>query len=107
MAMRTKVGRWGNSLGVRLPKAVTDAVGFAEGQVVEITPNDDGIDLRPVSAAARYELADLVAEARRLLPEEVPASIDWGPDRGSEVIEDDYSRGSANMRRGPAGQARR
>jgi antitoxin MazE len=100
--MRTRIGKWGNSLGVRLPKVVADAVGLAEGQVVEITPNDDGIDLRPASSAPHHELADLVAEARRLLPEDVPASIDWGPDRGSEVIDDDYARGSARTRRGRA-----
>ncbi len=40
-----------------------------------------------------YQLAELVAEMKRLGPENEPELIDWGPDVGSEIIEDAYSRG--------------
>ncbi len=39
-----------------------------------------------------YQLAELVAEMKRLGPENEPELIDWGPDVGSEIIEDAYSR---------------
>jgi antitoxin MazE len=39
-----------------------------------------------------------VAEARRLGPENEPEMVDWGPDRGSEIIEEDeYSRGEITL----------
>ena len=31
-----KVSRWGNSLGVRLPVSVVEALGLAEGDEIEI-----------------------------------------------------------------------
>jgi antitoxin MazE len=44
-----------------------------------------------------YRLEDLVAEMKRLGPENEPATVDWGADRGSEVIDDEYSRGEITL----------
>ena len=30
-------------------------------------------------------------------PEDEPETIDWGPDRGSEIIDDEYSRGEITL----------
>jgi antitoxin MazE len=35
----------------------------------------------------------MLAEMDRLGPENEPETIDWGPDRGSEIIDDAYSSG--------------
>lgn len=40
--MKMQIGRWGNSLAVRLPKALVERLGLHEG---------DEIDLRPLEAA--------------------------------------------------------
>jgi len=39
----------------------------------------------------------MVAEAKRLGPENEPPTLDWGPDRGSEIIDDAYSRGEITL----------
>ncbi len=40
----------------------------------------------------------LIAEMRRLGPENEPEMVDWGPDVGAEIIDDDaYSRGEITL----------
>lgn len=96
--MKVKVAKWGNSLGVRLPKAAADAAGLGEGSEVDIIVEGRDLRLRAPVAFKRYRLADLVAEARRLGPQNEPETVEWGPDRGSEILEEDaYSRGEITL----------
>lgn len=102
--MRGKIARWGNSLAVRLPAEVVRDLGLREGQAVEITSNNPKIEIEAVSCQRRtvngtpvYSLKELVAEARRLGPEHESPMVDWGPDRGSEIIDDEYSRGEITL----------
>jgi len=92
-----KIAKWGNSLGLRLPKAAADAAGLKAGAEVDVIV--EGRDLRVKSSlpAKRYRLADMLAEMDRLGPENVPETVDWGPDRGSEIIDDAYSRGEITL----------
>jgi antitoxin MazE len=95
--VKVKVAKWGNSLGLRLPKAAVDATGLKPGAEVDVTI--EGRDLRvrrPVSVSP-YRLEDLLVEMDRLGPENEPETVEWGPDRGSEIIEDAYSRGEITL----------
>jgi antitoxin MazE len=48
------------------------------------------------SKNAKWEY--LIAEMRRLGPENEPEMVDWGPDVGAEIIDDDaYSRGEITL----------
>ena len=70
--METKVQKWGNSLGVRIPRALAADVRLAAGSAVEIAAQDDAIVIRPVSRV-RYSLAELLKGVkRRNLHGEVP-----------------------------------
>jgi antitoxin MazE len=60
--MRTKVQKWGNSLGVRIPKALAEQASVAEGTSVYLSVEDGEIVLRPV--VPRYELAELLDRVR-------------------------------------------
>ena len=91
--MKVKVSKWGNSLGVRLPRAALDATGFSEGAQLELEIEGRELRLKPVPVMKRYRLEDLLAEMDRLGPENRPELVDWGPDVGAEIINDDYSRG--------------
>jgi antitoxin MazE len=42
-------------------------------------------------------LEEMLAEIDRLGPACVPEMVDWGPDRGAEIIDDAYSRGEIAM----------
>lgn len=98
--MKAKVARWGNSLAVRLPAEVVRELGFEEGQLVELTPQRERLELVLKREARRhtpsgipiYTLDELLADMDRLGPDAVPESVEWGPDRGSEIIQDEFSR---------------
>ena len=91
--MKVTIARWGNSKAVRLPKALTDAQGFEEGTQLELTVEKDGFRLRRPAKTSKELLAEMVAEMDRLGRQNEPEKIDWGPDVGAEIIDDDYSRG--------------
>ena len=77
--MRSKVGKWGGSSAIRLPKAAIDKLGIREGADVDLSVEDGKLIVRPV--ALRYSLDDLVNEARGMTaPEPVddePMGAEW------------------------------
>jgi antitoxin MazE len=79
--MRTKVQKWGNSLGVRIPKSLAADAHVAAGVSVEMTVEDGRLILEPVEKQA-CKLSDLL---RRITPENQHGSLDFGPPRGKEV----------------------
>ncbi|WP_375453521.1 MazF family transcriptional regulator [uncultured Methylobacterium sp.] len=100
--MEGKLERSGEDFAVRLSAEDVRALGLREGQAVEVTAKDapgtkpetapSGSDRRYVNGLPVYTMAEMVAEARRLGPSFEPPTIDWGPDRGSEIINDDDPR---------------
>ncbi len=46
--MRTRVQRWGNSLALRIPKALGEAVGVAQGCEVDLTVREGRLVAEPV-----------------------------------------------------------
>ncbi|MFQ7428614.1 MAG: AbrB/MazE/SpoVT family DNA-binding domain-containing protein [Flavonifractor plautii] len=48
--MYATIQKWGNSQGLRIPKALLDAVGLKEHDRVELVQMDDGINIRRTSA---------------------------------------------------------
>jgi antitoxin MazE len=95
--MKVKIAKWGNSLGLRLPKVAVEATGLKPGAEVDVTI--EGRDLRVTQPLPikHYRLEDLLAEMDRLGPENEPETVEWGPDVGSEVIDDAYSRGEITL----------
>ncbi len=81
--MKAKIAKWGNSLGVRIPRDVADSVGLSEGASVEVEAKGDRIVLRV--ARPRYRLEDLLKGMSR---RDMHAAYDWGPDMGREAIEE-------------------
>ena len=79
--MQVQVARWGNSLGVRIPKEIAGRAGLAEGSRVEIAMENDQIVLSP--AQPKYRLKDLL---RGMSRSEMRKAFDWGPDVGRERV---------------------
>jgi len=46
--MRVRISRWGDSLGLRIPKAAADAAGLRDGDLVEVFERDGGLDIERV-----------------------------------------------------------
>jgi antitoxin MazE len=80
--MQVQVARWGNSLGVRIPKQIAERAGIREGARVDIEAEAERIVI--TRARPRYRLAELL---RGMTPEAVREAFDWGRDRGREIVE--------------------
>jgi antitoxin MazE len=77
-----QVAKWGNSLAVRIPKAVAEQARMQEGDSIVIEALKGRIELRPAETIPTLE--ELVA---RITPENRHEETDWGPDRGKEIVE--------------------
>jgi antitoxin MazE len=81
-AVQVQVARWGNSLGLRLPKELASRLGITEGTRVELTAEATRIVIsldRPV--------CDLDGLLRGIEPGELQAAFDWGQDVGREAVD--------------------
>ena len=95
LAMKVKIEKWGDGLGIRLPSELVADSGLSKGQVVEISVKNDAVELQKASPIRRYSLEELVAQMK---PENEPPLVDWGPDVGAEILpEDEYSRGEITL----------
>lgn len=95
--MQVRIAKWGNSLAVRLPKAIAEDLGLIEGQPVDVAVDNGAVRLKPRSG--QFRLSELVAEAKRLGASARPEIVDWGPDVGAEVIDDAYTKPRKRARR--------
>ena len=95
--MKVKIAKWGNSLGVRLPKAAAEAAGLKAGADVDVVVDGGDLRLRGQPRTTRFLLEAMVAEMKRLGSESEPETVEWGPDRGEEIIDDEYSRGEITL----------
>ena len=80
--MQVALARWGNSLGLRIPKDIATRLGLREGERVEIETDGDRIVIMP--GRRRYALSDLL---QGMTPQAMREAFDWGPDRGREDLE--------------------
>jgi antitoxin MazE len=61
--MPTTLQRWGNSLGIRLPKAVAEQLNFTTGTEVEFETTGGVLTVRPLRTR-KHKLADLLVMAK-------------------------------------------
>ena len=74
-----RIAKWGNSLGVRIPKAVAREVGLGDGSDVEVRVSGRELVLAP--ASREYRLNELVG---RMTRENRHDETDWGAPVGKE-----------------------
>ena len=82
--MKATIQKWGNSLALRLPKALADEAQLGEGSKVELVRTTDGVLVKGRRCKPRYRLADLLAA---VTPDNIHSETDWGASVGREVIE--------------------
>jgi antitoxin MazE len=80
--MQVSLARWGNSLGLRIPKDIASRTGLREGVRVEIEAEGGRITITP--ARTRYVLADLL---QGMTPQAMREAFDWGPHKGREIVD--------------------
>ncbi len=75
-----QIGKWGNSLGIRLPKHVLKALQLSVKDRISCSLEDGKLVLRPVSHQKKYKLDELLAQV-----EEPSEEMSWGKPEGQEV----------------------
>ena len=79
--MESHVRKWGNSLALRIPKALAVEAGISEGSPVEIELDGDRLIVKALRAES-HSLADLLAG---VTPQNRHSEIETGGSVGREV----------------------
>lgn len=78
--MITKLQKWGNSQGVRIPKEILNEISINEGDNVDVSTNGDSIIIRRIyKPLKKYSLDELLKNSDSKLSEE-----NWGEPVGKE-----------------------
>ena len=88
--MVASVQKWGNSLGIRIPKIILDAVRIGENDKVELQQNGESITIRKLASTEHRSLEErLVAfygkPIEAIASAEPTEEYDWGKPEGDEV----------------------
>ncbi len=77
-----KLTKWGNSLGMRIPKQIVDAHNFKDGEFLSLVETPAGFATEKMLRGRRYNPEKLFAYLENLSKEEIP---DRGEPVGREV----------------------
>ncbi len=80
--MLTKIQKWGNSQGIRIPKNILEKSFIKPGEEVSLTVEYGNIIITPTNKVhGKYAIGDLIAE----MPADYKVSEeDWGEPEGKE-----------------------
>jgi antitoxin MazE len=81
MPVQVQIAKWGNSLGLRVPRDVAARVGLREGTRVDLETSEDG-RIIVTRSKRRFTLDELIAQ---MTPEREHRLEDDGP-TGGEII---------------------
>ena len=79
--MQTRVQKWGNSLGLRIPRSFAQEVGVGAGSEVDLSVVGGDLVIRP-SRRRTYRLKDLL---RRVTAKNLHGEVDTGRSVGKEI----------------------
>ena len=80
--MNTEISKWGNSLALRIPKAVASEINLSEGSEVSVTAVDGRLVITPVTDL-RYKLEELLSAVSK---SNVHKEVDLGRPVGKEQL---------------------
>ena len=78
--MEARVKKWGNSLGIRIPRALAEDVGLKENAVVDLTSEGGQLWIRPQKRT--YLLNELLAQ---VTDDNIHSETNWGGPVGKEL----------------------
>lgn len=80
--MKTKIQKWGNSFGVRLPMEIIQENGLSNGVPVKISEAKNKIVIEYTPQNKQNNLSDLL---NKIKPDNLHNESDWGDNQGQEV----------------------
>jgi antitoxin MazE len=81
VSVQTKIQRWGNSLGLRIPRSFAEEAGVEAGSEVDLSLRGGDLVVKP-ARRARYRLAELV---RKITAKNLHGEVETGSPVGREV----------------------
>ena len=78
--MTASIQKWGNSLALRIPRAVARQIRVENGGTVELSVESGTLTIR--AARPRYQLSNLV---KSMHPDNSHEEADWGESVGREI----------------------
>ena len=79
--MVTKVQKWGNSLGIRIPKSLAEDARVETGSMVDISLVDGQLVIKPIQSS-KYQLKRLLSQVTK---DNVHREISSGDPQGKEA----------------------
>jgi antitoxin MazE len=79
--MKSQIGQWGNSLAVRIPKYMVEALDLKPNDAVEFSVENGKLVLEPIHSLPELSLEELLAD----ITEPPEPEVDWGKPMGNEV----------------------
>ena len=79
--MKTKIQKWGNSLGLRIPKSLAEEVAVDAGTTVDVSVSNGNLIIKPLDPNA-YTLQDLLNQVTK---HNVHHEVSTGQPEGKEV----------------------
>ncbi len=76
--MQSRIVKWGNSLGVRIPGLVAKKIGFVEGAPVDFQVKEGALIIR----RKYYSLEEFLS---RITPDNIHSEVDTGSPVGRET----------------------
>lgn len=78
--MKTHIGRWGNSLAVRIPKYIVEELNLEEAKEIDCRVENGKIVMEVIGGEDDYTLEELLK-----MPLEREEEVDWGKPEGEEI----------------------
>ena len=79
--MTTKIQKWGNSQGVRIPKIILDTVKWTDNEQIIIVVDNDKLIIEKAKNK-RKNIKELFAGYKGNYK---PTEVDWGEPKGAEI----------------------
>lgn len=79
--METHIQKWGNSLGVRVPKEIAERASLREGSRVRVRETETGVMIEVVKKQT-YRLTDMLQGVTKT---NMHSESEWGEPTGKEV----------------------
>lgn len=83
--MTTKVSKWGNSYGIRIPKEIIKSLQITEDTEVNLIETKGKIEIEPIKQNKKESKYTLKELCDQITDENRHEVIDWGKPMGREV----------------------
>jgi antitoxin MazE len=77
--MKTAIKKWGNSLGVRIPKTISEKLDLFDGTDVELILTEDGILIQKPKKETLEDVLNRISESNK------HSETDFGDAQGEEI----------------------